>query len=148
MTLPEYIDPTSKFISLSKCEASHRLIRAQQDATALLQYYQNHAVPQKFNAGVIVASIAVSFLGSFYRPSIDIVRLDRSAGCTGILTLRRNLTLPRIGSYTTLILLAKRTATKGWRNIGYLVLAAITMSSGKTELPDLSSFLNVAKQSA
>ena len=34
-----------------------------------------------------------------------------------------------LGSYTTLVLLGRRTSNVGWRNIAYLITAALTMSS-------------------
>lgn len=35
------------------------------NATALAQYYTSHAIPQRFNPGIIVASIAVAILGAY-----------------------------------------------------------------------------------
>ena len=57
--------------------------------------YTEHPIPQTFNPGIIVASIAVAVLGS----------------------------------YSTLLLLGKRTSNKGARNISLLALAATTMAS-------------------
>ncbi|CBQ72505.1 conserved hypothetical protein [Sporisorium reilianum SRZ2] len=63
--------------------------------TAVAEYYVTHRIPQRFNPGIVVASIAVSALGS----------------------------------YSTLLLLGKRTSNKGKRNIFLLSFAATTMAA-------------------
>lgn len=63
--------------------------------TAVAEYYVTHKIPQRFNPGIVVASVAVAALGS----------------------------------YTTLLVLGKRTSNKGKRNIFLLSLAATTMAS-------------------
>ncbi|GAC95278.1 hypothetical protein PHSY_002853 [Pseudozyma hubeiensis SY62] len=65
------------------------------DLTAVAEYYVTHRIPQRFNPGIVVASIAVSALGS----------------------------------YSTLLLLGKRTSNKGKRNIFLLSFAATTMAA-------------------
>ncbi|KDN42391.1 hypothetical protein K437DRAFT_164180 [Tilletiaria anomala UBC 951] len=62
--------------------------------TDVALYYTVHAIPQVYNPGIIVASIAVAILGS----------------------------------YSTLLLLGKRTSNKGARNITLLVMAASVMA--------------------
>ncbi|CCF48572.1 hypothetical protein NDA10_006039 [Ustilago hordei] len=63
--------------------------------TAVAEYYVTHRIPQRFNPGIVVASIAVSALGS----------------------------------YSTLLVLGKRTSNKGKKNIFLLSLAATTMAA-------------------
>ncbi|CDS00809.1 hypothetical protein [Sporisorium scitamineum] len=63
--------------------------------TAIAEFYVTHRIPQRFNPGIVVASIAVSALGS----------------------------------YSTLLLLGKRTSNKGKRNIFLLSFAATTMAA-------------------
>lgn len=63
--------------------------------TAVAEYYVSHRIPQRFNPGIVVASIAVSALGS----------------------------------YSTLLVLGKRTSNKGLKNIFLLSLAATTMAA-------------------
>lgn len=63
--------------------------------TAVAEYYVTHRIPQRFNPGIVVASIAVSALGS----------------------------------YSTLLLLGKRTSNKGKKNIFLLSFAATTMAA-------------------
>ncbi|SPO26093.1 uncharacterized protein UTRI_02367 [Ustilago trichophora] len=63
--------------------------------TAVAEYYVTHRIPQRFNPGIVVASIAVSALGS----------------------------------YSTLLVLGKRTSNKGKKNILLLSLAATTMAA-------------------
>jgi NO-binding membrane sensor protein with MHYT domain len=65
------------------------------DFLSLIQHYQTHPVPQRYNAAIVCASIAVSILGS----------------------------------YTTLLLLGRRTGKAGVRNFVLLVMAAGTMAS-------------------
>ncbi|EST07067.1 hypothetical protein PSEUBRA_003524 [Kalmanozyma brasiliensis GHG001] len=63
--------------------------------TAVAEYYVVHRIPQRFNPGIVVASIAVAALGS----------------------------------YSTLLLLGKRTSNKGKKNIFLLSFAATTMAA-------------------
>ncbi|SNX84571.1 uncharacterized protein MEPE_03280 [Melanopsichium pennsylvanicum] len=63
--------------------------------TAVAEYYVIHRIPQRFNPGIVVASVAVAALGS----------------------------------YSTLLVLGKRTSNKGKKNIFLLSLAATTMAS-------------------
>ena len=63
--------------------------------TAVAEYYTIHRIPQRFNPGIVVASVAVAALGS----------------------------------YSTLLVLGKRTSNKGLKNILLLSLAATTMAS-------------------
>ncbi|PWN46283.1 hypothetical protein IE81DRAFT_2818 [Ceraceosorus guamensis] len=65
------------------------------NVTAIAEYYLTHPVPQRLVPVIIVASVAVSVLGS----------------------------------YATLLLLGKRTGNKGIRNVAFLLMAAVTMSS-------------------
>lgn len=65
------------------------------DLTAIANYYVTHRIPQRFNPGIVVASVAVSALGS----------------------------------YSTLLVLGKRTSNKGRKNIFLLSLAATTMAA-------------------
>lgn len=61
----------------------------------MAEHYVKHRIPQRFNPGIVVASIAVSALGS----------------------------------YSTLLVLGKRTSNKGKKNIFLLSLAATTMAA-------------------
>lgn len=65
------------------------------DFDTLVSWYQTHAVPQRFHAAIVFASVAVSALGS----------------------------------YTTLLLLGRRTSNHGLKNFVLLIMAATTMAS-------------------
>lgn len=68
---------------------------ALEDEDALAEYYQSMAVPLNPQAGILIASILVSILGS----------------------------------YATLLLLGRRTSSRGIRNTALLVLAAICFAA-------------------